>query len=108
MSLAIVLFGGAQWLVDAVGIEGVSAGALLFLGFALYLHRVSAVAGAATTAASTTALTAKVTAAVLALLVGVGIFEWDRRQTVSVVERIQRFVTDHWHVVEELVRGFGF
>jgi hypothetical protein len=70
----VAQLGGVRWLVDALGVGGVSAGALMLVGVALYVHRAAAVGSTAVGVASTGALTAKVTAALLAVLVGLGIF----------------------------------
>lgn len=105
--VAIAQVSGSRWLVNTLGLEGISAAALVLLGMAMYLHRAAAVASTATTAASTGALTAKLTAAILGLLVAVGVFEWDRRQTVSISERLQTAVTEAWPVLEEIIRGIA-
>ncbi|MEA1931190.1 MAG: hypothetical protein U9O06_06550 [Euryarchaeota archaeon] len=69
----VAQLGGVQWLVDALGVEGVSAAALALVGVALYVHRAAAVGSTAVGVASTGATTAKVTAGLLAVLVGLGV-----------------------------------
>ena len=70
----VAQLGGVRWLVDALGVGGVSAAALALVGVALYVHRAAAVGSTAVGVASTGATTAKITAGLLALLVGLGVF----------------------------------
>jgi len=91
---AVAQLGGVRWLVDALGVEGVSAAAIGLVGVALYVHRAAAVGSTAVGVASTGATTAKVTAGLLAVLVGLGVLSVNYGQGAEVVSTAWTWISD--------------
>ena len=90
---AVAQLSVARWLVDALGIEGVSMAALTLVGIALYVHRVAAVGSTAVGVASTGATTAKATAGLLAVLVGLGVLSINYGRGAEVVSGAFRWLS---------------